>query len=373
MDTLTKILNIVDEGPDSIDPKWNQFFAQLRKDPNFKNGSKKCFLCNKDKQFCNSHTIPHFVLENIAENGKLKNTQIFNNKFLISDENGLNKVQTFRIICTECDSELFQEYETEGNYIQKPSQTMLKQIALKNHLSRIYKHRQEKILASNALDRIKIMNDIQKKFLKQHKNFFELQRTTAIKNITYNEIEAKTIYSSLNNTDKIYDICYFKVLDYKVPYTLQGNSCIWYGFNGEQLTYPLVDSSKKIKDLHICIFPFSNKSIILIFCKKEFDKYFKFFEKLKSHNNEEQLSIINYLCFAYFEDIFLNNTQSNNINNNQALKEVSMTLPTAFTIHNGNVSKKMILKEQIQQLKTTFSIDKHLKIPNLLSKKFEVI
>lgn len=50
-----------------------------------------------------------------------------------------------------------------------------------------------------------------------------------------------------------------------------------------------------------------------------------------------------------------------------------MTLPTAFTIHNGNVSKKMILKEQIQQLKTTFSIDKHLKIPNLLSKKFEVI
>ena len=69
----------------------------------------------------------------------------------------------------------------------------------------------------------------------------------------------------------------------------------------------------------------------------------------------------------------MNNTQSNNINNNQALKEVSMTLPTAFTIHNGNVSKKMILKEQIQQLKTTFSIDKHLKIPNLLSKKFEVI
>ena len=122
----------------------------------------------------------------------------------------------------------------------------------------------------------------------------------------------------------------------------------------------------------ICIFPFSSKSIILIFCKKEFDKYFKFFEKLKFHNNEEQLSIINYLCFAYFEDIFLNHTQCNNIDNNQTLKEVSMTLPTVLTIHNGNVSKKMILKEQIQQLKATFSIDKHIKIPNLLSENFQV-
>ena len=55
----------------------------------------------------------------------------------------------------------------------------------------------------------------------------------------------------------------------------------------------LLDTGNKLKD------PYSNKSIILIFCKKEFDKYFEFFEKLKFHNNEEQLSIINYLCFAY--------------------------------------------------------------------------
>ena len=372
MNTYTNILNIVDKGPNSVDPKWNQFLAQLRKDPNFKNEKKKCFLCTNEKQICNSHTIPHFVLENIAENGKLKNTQIFNNKFLIADENGLNQVQTFRIICTECDSKLFQEYETEGNYTQEPSQTMLKQIALKNHLSRVYKHTQEKVMACNALDKIKNMNDTQKRVINKHKQFFELQRTAAIKGITYNQAEAKNIYAFLKNTDEIYNICYFKILDYKVPYTLQGNSCIWYGFNGEQLTYPLVDSSKKIKDLHICIFPFSSKSIILVFCKKEFDKYFKFFEKLKFHNNEEQLSIINYLCFAYFEDIFLNHTQCNSIDNNQTLKEVSLTLPTVLTIHNGNVSKKMILKEQIQQLKATFSIDKHIKIPNLLSENFQV-
>ena len=369
---IHKDFNIVDKGPDSVDPKWNQFLTQLRKDPNFKNRAKKCFLCNKAKQFCNSHTIPHFVLENIAENGKLKNTQVFNNKFLISDENGLNKAQTFRIICTECDGKLFQEYETKENYTQKPSQSMLKQIALKNHLSRLYKHTQEKIMACNALDEMKNMNDVQKLWLSSHKKFFEQQRIVAIKGMTYNEVEAKTIYSSLNNSDKIYDICYFKILDYKVPYTLQGHSCIFYGFNEEQLTYPFVASPNKIKDLHVCIFPFSNKSIILIFCKKDFDKYFRFFEKLKSHNNEKQLSIINYLCFAYFEDIFLNNTQSGNINNNQALKEVSMAQSTALTFYNGNVSKKMMLKEQIKQLKTIFSIDKHLKIPNLLSQKFEV-
>ena len=77
-----------------------------------------------------------------------------NNKFLISDENGLNKAQTFRNICTEGDGKLFQKYEAGENYTQEPSQLMLKQIALKTHLSRLYKHTQEKIIVCNALNKI---------------------------------------------------------------------------------------------------------------------------------------------------------------------------------------------------------------------------
>lgn len=51
MNTYTNILNIVDKGPNSVDPKWNQFLAQLRKDPNFKNEKKNAFYVLMKNRF----------------------------------------------------------------------------------------------------------------------------------------------------------------------------------------------------------------------------------------------------------------------------------------------------------------------------------
>lgn len=65
-------------------------------------------------------------------------------------------LNTFNIICNDCDNTLFQEYEDPNAYNKKISMQMIQKIALKNHLRMLAKRLQEvenyKMLFDSMID-----------------------------------------------------------------------------------------------------------------------------------------------------------------------------------------------------------------------------
>ncbi|EKE03365.1 MAG: hypothetical protein ACD_20C00212G0006 [uncultured bacterium] len=375
--------NLLGKGPtdeDKID--FNKFYSNIKKKINANKTIKKCELCGTENiKFCNSHTIPQFVLENISKNGYLYNSQALNITPLIKEENGLKSTQIFHSICTSCDNTLFQDYENNSNYNKAPTQIMLKQIALKNYLFHKYKLQNDIALMIEAKNIGDEMPEEAPTSLKVHYKNEQCGIDNLLKarklDLFHNSDELKKVYKSLNNREELFKLCYFQKLEYTVPIALQGNSVIYYGFNNRQLNHPFAKNNKGLVDLHIGIFPFDNFSIVIIFSYKNSDKYNHFFDNLLRYNLSTQLSIINFIIFAYFEDIFLNKNLEKNIlndNNLQVLSQMQTDIVIKLPIYTDtkNVKDKNILKKQIAIYKENFNLDKHYTIPNLLDEKYSL-
>ena len=61
-------------------------------------------------------------------------------------EQGVNEAGTFQLICRDCDSKIFRQYEDPTAYQAKPTGQMLAQIAMKDYLQMIYKRLHEESL-----------------------------------------------------------------------------------------------------------------------------------------------------------------------------------------------------------------------------------
>ncbi len=130
--------------------------SKLTKTAKKNNTEQKCFFCGKEvSSFCNSHFIPRFCLENIAKDGSVFTPNIILNLPIMGasigkEQLGINNSGTFQIICRECDSIIFQEYENPENYSKMITQKMMSEIAIKNLLKYISKRKFELALYVNA-------------------------------------------------------------------------------------------------------------------------------------------------------------------------------------------------------------------------------
>jgi len=336
-----------------------------------KDKNKRCFICKKkNKDVCNSHTIPRFVLKNIAKDGKLNNTQIFNSAKLIKNESGINNTHTFHSICKNCDNTIFKEYETPENLENEPTQKIMKQIALKNHISRFNKHNEEKKLYNHILKDFKNFQsgEVVAHFVKQILPVTE-------HNYCYNRKRANAILKALSTDTKLYKLCYYKKLNHVVPFSIQANSILSLGFNDELLanTFEFTDFDN-VDDIHFCIYPLKSQTVIFIFCSVDMNIYDNFFNILKEKNTAEQLSILNFISFAYFEDIYLHQQLDSSILNNSHLQK--LTQEQMMAISNQSNVKHLSVKEReklkLGSLNKNFSIINHTKIPNLLDEQYKV-
>ena len=377
------LFNLLGRGPtpeDKID--FNKFYSSLRKKIKASQIIKKCELCcTSNIEFCNSHTIPQFILKNISENGYLYNAQALNTTPIIKEENGLKTTQIFHSICRTCDSKFFKDYENENNYKTIPTQAMLKQIALKNHLSHKYKLQNDIALMNEAKNKYSEILENVPATLKIYYRNKKLGIDNLLKarklDLFHNADELKKVYKSINNEDEVFKLCYFQKLNYTVPIALQGNSVLYYGFNNQQLNYPISKNNNNLVDLHICIFPFDKHSVIMIFSDEHSTKYDNFFNQLSKNELSSQLSIINFITFAYFEDIFLNKNLDKEILKNTELQILSqMQTDTAIKIPIStdakNLKDKKMIKKQITMYKEKFNINKHFAIPSLLDEKYSL-
>ena len=95
----------------------------------------ECLWCGKKiTRFCNSHSVPQCVLENIDLDGKLDYFNSMLNLPLINEDKGIGEAGTFKIICSDCDGTIFRDYEELSKLESQPTEIMLEEIALKNVL-----------------------------------------------------------------------------------------------------------------------------------------------------------------------------------------------------------------------------------------------
>lgn len=267
----------------------NNGLKELNKEP--------CLICKENKTFCNSHSIPRFMLKNISEKGKVKEIGSILDIITVNSEVGLNKALTFNLICSNCDKSQFEQYENEKNYNNElPSQQMLAQIALKTAIQNIYKKRVEKIIYSSLPESMDMLPHIE-----STKNILELDLNENMKD--FNRFKQ---FIKKDNQQK-FDVIWHKELNYIVPLAFQNVIALPVDLEGNVINN-IYNMSKnyKIQMLHICVFPLKDKTVIILFREKKANRYKQFKKQFNKKSLEEKVEILNYILLLFSEDILIN-------------------------------------------------------------------
>ena len=309
----------------------------------------RCYLCDADcSSFCNSHSIPQFVLKHLTKSGQYSNSGAFSKIDFIKPVTGKNDVGTFHLICKDCDSAFFKDYENPLLYDFSDTplrQNILFQIAIKNLLFQIDKANDELSslyhqfsLAQNADNQNSFaINSLCEKSKR-------LMLATGKRLECYEKVLQYDRYC-YDEKKRAFKILIQKYTNYKIPIAMQTIIPVSKGLSGETIN----DFKNVLHFLHVCLFPIENNSLILIFCHSADDYYNQFEKDIKNKSLLEQLEIINYhMVFRYSEDYYCNIDTMKSVCNDTILKKVCREL------------SECDLSNPI------------LKIPNLLTKEYSL-
>lgn len=309
----------------------------------------KCYTCGKEcSSFCNSHSVPQFCLRNIAESGKVYSSGIQNEIPLMGADSGVKNAGTFKLICRECDSTLFQDYENCDAYNQVPTGKMLAEIALKNYLQMISKRLQErelyKLLQRYDPDKIDLTGqlDIIELDLQEYRSGLQRAKTAVLK-----------------NHEDWYHLCYYKHLDYVVPIATQGAITLISDFSGNVINNIYNTSPDyRTKQIHLAVFPLEKSSVVLMFHDSREKRYRNFYRQLGTLDLQDQLAAINYIIHSYSENVFLSKRIRETV-----LKDKNFL----DACKKSFIAIASIPCNPLQKALEEFDLSKRHEIPNLLS------
>lgn len=331
--------------------EFNKGFSKITNESKMLAKEEKCYVCGKVcSSFCNSHSIPASFLKNIDVNGKVFTNGKVIDLPILSPEKGVNQTGTFKIICRDCDSKIFSEYEDPDNYCGQLTPKMVSQIAMKNSLKNIAKRKFEIALYDNLpLGEESIYRqEISDLDLKEYIQDYEYAKKSVEK-----EDEGQ------------YNIIFYKELDYVVPIAFQGNITLITDFEGVLINNIFNTNPKyKIKSLNVCVFPLANKSVIILFAKTTDKLYRNFRKQFNKLTLDDQLAAINYMIFSYSEDVFISKEIDETVLLDEALVAASRKSPEVFLVNTKEVDMEIV--------KESFSFSKMNDLPNLLSEQFKI-
>lgn len=335
-----------------IRKKFNKIISQSMK----RSKRDTCFYCNEEKtSFCNSHSVPAFCLRNIADNGSLYYSNILIDIAILDYEKGIKNAGTFQLICRECDSKIFQQYEDPNNYENVPTSRMLAQIAMKNYLRHIGKRLNEYAI----YDIMHEINPMMKQFTDNMHTIQELDL------LEYKDGLKKAKRVSRKDWNDEYYLFYYEKLNYVVPIAFQGSITLIVDLDGNIINNIYnTDNKYRTQDVHICIFPLKEKSVIMMFIDSNSKRYRNFYKKFNKLSHNDKLALINYIIFLYSEDVFLSKSIPKEILESNRLIEVSQQSSVAIL--------KNPLVDTIDALKEEYDLSKMSEIPNLLSEKYKL-
>ena len=317
---------------------------------------QKCFYCKKESSsFCNSHSIPAFCLKNISCNGELYNFNALIGFSLLDSKKGVKNSGTFQIICNDCDGKIFQDYENPNNYNKKPTPKMLAQIAMKNYLKLMSKRYNEHALYSMA----KEINPTSSDIVDIHHKVQEMDLIEYIKGFE----KAKRL-SKKNWPDEYY-LFFYETLDYVVPLAFQSSIDLITDLDNQIINDIYCHDIKyKLEDLHICVLPLKESSIVMMFIDSKNKRYRNFYKKFNKLSLEDKLSLTNYIIFLYSEDVILSKNLPTEVLKDENLLNISKQC--------CNILAFDPLYNPYEDLKEAYDLSKRNGIPNLLSEKYKL-
>lgn len=328
--------------------RWekSQFFSQARKNTK----RDVCYYCGDAcTSFCNSHSIPKFALNRIADAGKVFS---FLEKSVnpLEDDIGVKKTGTFQLLCNRCDNTIFSDYENPKGYINTPSNIMLSQIAVKNYLHLLWK--------------TIVVNEVYKLDTKHGYSCVDEEKLFWCKK-DLNTYSKEYLFAkhSLVKENNSYYVCFFEKLNYIIPYAAQAAITL-VGDLEDNLIKDVYNSdpSYKISHMHIMALPLEDTSVVLAFIKDGDKKYKTFYKQLRKLPLNEQLATINYNLLSNTENIFMNPTVAQKFMKNDALLDVCTKIPDCFT--------DIFTINPIDQTIKEFSLSQRNSIPNFLNQEF---
>jgi hypothetical protein len=312
-----------------------------------------CYYCKKPVlSFCSSHSVPQFCLRRIAVTGKVYYANTLIDLPFMSDEQGVGEAGTFQLICRDCDSKIFQEYENPFAYQNIPTSQILAQIAMKNYLQMIGKRLFERALYNLMGTKLGAPYS----FVSHNQEI--ISHDLAEYNIAFNRAK----FGALGNHDDWYYLCYYQKLEYTVPVAFQGGIVMISDFEDNIINdiYNMSPDSH-IKEIHIAIFPLEKASVIICFIDSRDKCYKNFYKQLKRMPLEEQLSAINYIVFSYSENVYISKKIDIGILEDKNFITTCQKSSIAVADHPFGNPLNSAIKE--------FSLSKRNEIPNLLSGK----
>ena len=315
-----------------------------------------CYYCGKQvSSFCNSHSVPAFCLKNISADGEVLTLNALVDNPFLETEKGIKKAGTFQLICRECDSKIFSDYENPDNYFSAPTGKMVAQMALKNYLKAISKRQfetelfriaQAEIGRPNPLFEAKIgINSLD---LKEYINGYQKARKALEK-----------------NRDSDYYVCFYERLSYVVPIAFQCSVALVFDFEGNVINNIYNSSSEyEVKNINICIFPMKNDSIILMFVNNGDKRYRKFYKQFRMLPLDDKLAALTFIMFVYSEDFYFSKSIKNDVENSQNLCAVGKS--------GQDIISTTPFIDPMQMLKQNFDLNKRHNIPNFLSEKYKI-
>ncbi|ABD82719.1 hypothetical protein [Saccharophagus degradans] len=359
---MSKLLNLGDHSDSSSNSdliEFRKLKSKISSISRMESKPSKCFYCAKDTtQFCNSHSVPASFLRNISVDGELyTNNELIELPF-IDSEKGVNNSGTFRIICRNCDSAIFREYENKDNYINDPTDKMIAQIAMKNHLRNIDKRLFEVSLYDKMKDGIPGFNGASTgSFMEKY-----IIETNEINRLDLNEYirsfkRAKRIIDK-GYKDEYY-LFYYEKLDYTVPMAFQGELSLHFDLDDNIINNVYNKSKKyKLQSLHVSVFPLESQSIIMLFIDKNDKRYRSFYKQFRKLSKTERLAAINFIIFSLSEDVYISKNIHESYINDESIK--SLAGLTSIQFSDSDVVNSEVLKK-------SFSFSNMNSIPNYLT------
>lgn len=316
----------------------------------------KCFLCHQPcTSFCNSHSIPEFVLKNAAESGSLMAPLQFDIPTLGKDF-GVRKAGTFHLICESCDNKLFKPYENPDRYKETPNDNILALIAIKNCLFLIGRKREE-----YEIDRI-----LKERF------FFD---SCSSSEKTLEEIDLDDLYDEFHRLIKTtsspetvnFSLCFYTVLDYIVPYASQAAIAMVADFDDKIINDLFkYETEGQVQKIHIAVFPLKQTSVIMMFFEINNKRYYDFCSQFKRLDFDDQLAAINYILFAYTDNIFMHPKIHKELQTNTKFMDVCKISPAI------NSPIPFLFDDPMAKMIQEYSLSRRHEIPNLLSRDYAI-
>lgn len=257
----------------------------------------ECLWCGKKiTRFCDSHSVPQCVLKNIGLDGKLDYFNAMLNLPLINEDKGIAEAGIFRLICNDCDSKIFQDYEELSKLEIQPTEVMLEEIALKNVL----------MMLSKRYFEIELYHNLEKEYNVPYP-YKTKQEANALdeRDFWLDFVRIKEMLKSTGETKGIYKMFFWSKLDYVIPIAFQGLVTLYGDLEGNLVTDTYNTSEDIIvKHMHVCMFPLKSNSVVFAFYHEDDAEYDSFAEQFNTLEETEKLEVLTYIVYGYCEDMF---------------------------------------------------------------------